>query len=476
MHELDALQSALNKALDAMRDELSRQGLPELSSTAHEQHPLDDVAYLGSPRLFEARRLALGTTSMSLVCIIFTEYSRMYCQSGQLRNLLQVPYEKVVEQTFAVYDTACLHIAVNAGIIDKLAESQGDLSVEDLSKALDLDLVKVATVLRYLAAQGWFVEHKYNVFSLARPALELRPGCNGRIWTNAASGNPLLALSLWDMMTLPGWKFSTSSVKTAFQLSHNTELSFFDYLKGRPSELEQWSKAVRSLGAAAQEALIADYPWESLDSGVFIDCGGGQGNLSILLSRKLKNSIFVIQDLPEVIPITEKDVQRDCMDLLEQGRVIVEAHDFFTVQNRAANVYMFRYILHNWSDADCVTILKNTAKAAGPQARFLIIEFIATPSGFTTNEQNGGDSTLDDLIGVVDYRPIAPPPFVPLDFGVTAKMHSALGVHMMGVFNASERQLEDWERIITTAGLRIIGVTPLRASVSVLECGFATQT
>ncbi|KAJ7982927.1 S-adenosyl-L-methionine-dependent methyltransferase [Mycena polygramma] len=457
MHELDALQNAFNNALDAIRDEIANQGLPELSSTAEEQHPLDDPSYLGSPRLFEARRLALG-------CL------------GQLRNLLQVPYEKVVEQSFAVYDTACLNIVVTTGVLDKLAESPTKrLSVEELSTGLELHPIKVATVLRYLATQGWFIEHEYNTFSLARPALELRRGCNGRIWTGTP-GKPLVAMSLSDMLTLPDFKFSTSSLKTAFQLSHNTELSLFDYLRLHPSELEQWSKSVRSLGTASQKALVTDYPWESLGAGIFVDCGGGQGYLSILLARKLQDSVFVIQDLAEVIPITEKNVQHDCVDLVEQGRLIVEAHDFFQVQPRKADVYMFRYILHNWSNADCVTILKNTAQAAGPEARFLIVEAIPQPSGFTTKEQNCRDSVgaLDAFIGVTDYEPLTPPPFVPSNFGANAKMHMALGVHMMGVFNASERYLEEWEEIISGAGLRITCVRALRASVSVIECSLAS--
>ncbi|KAJ6561218.1 S-adenosyl-L-methionine-dependent methyltransferase [Mycena vulgaris] len=455
MHELDALQSALNRALDTIRDELTIQGLPELSSTAEAQHPLDDPAYLGSPRLFEARRLALG-------CV------------GQLRNLLQVPYEKVVEQSFAVYDTACLNIVIETGILDKLAESSKDLSVGDLSKELGLHPIKVATVLRYLAAQGWFIEHEYNMFSLARPALELRPGFNGRIWT-ATPGKPRVAMALSDMMTLPDYKLSTSSLKTAFQLSHHSTLSLFEYLKDNPSELEQWSKSVRSLGTASQEALLTDYPWESFGPGVFVDCGGGHGYLSILLARKLKDSIFVIQDLPEVIHITQKNVQRDSVDLFEQGRLIVEAQDFFQVQTRTANTYMFRYILHNWSNAHCVTILKNTMKAADPDARFLIIEFIPQPTGFISEEHKCGGSALDDFIGVAEYRPMRPPPFVPLNFGANAKMHLALGVHMMGVFNASERYLEEWKEIITAAGLRITSVRPLRASVSVIECRMARQ-
>lgn len=94
-----------------------------------------------------------------------------------------MPYEKVVEQSFAVYDTACLQLTVDTGILDKIAESAAGISVKDIAKSLDLHPLKVATVLRYLAAQGWFVEHEYNTFSLARPALELRRECNGRIWT-----------------------------------------------------------------------------------------------------------------------------------------------------------------------------------------------------------------------------------------------------------------------------------------------------
>jgi hypothetical protein len=122
--------------------------------------------------------------------------------------------------------------------------------------------------------------------------------------TARTPGKSLVAMALSDMMTLPEYKYSTSSVKTAFQLSHNTTLSLFDYLKHNPSELEQWSKSVRvrpirsqerdpltcgilkSLGAASQEALITDYPWESLGPSVFVDCGGGHGYLSILLARK----------------------------------------------------------------------------------------------------------------------------------------------------------------------------------------------
>jgi hypothetical protein len=59
--ELDALQSSLNDSIDAIRTELHTNGLPELSNYSQKPHPLDDPNYTSSPRLYEARRLALGT-------------------------------------------------------------------------------------------------------------------------------------------------------------------------------------------------------------------------------------------------------------------------------------------------------------------------------------------------------------------------------------------------------------------------------
>lgn len=60
LSELDALQASINQSIDAIRAEITNQGLPELSNFSQKPHPLDDPNFLCSPRLYEARRLALG--------------------------------------------------------------------------------------------------------------------------------------------------------------------------------------------------------------------------------------------------------------------------------------------------------------------------------------------------------------------------------------------------------------------------------
>lgn len=104
---------------------------------------------------------------------------------GQLKTLLQRPYEKVVEDTTGAYITASLDIALRTGMIEKLTEPahlDTGLHARQLQEYLDLDPVKMTVVLRFLAARGWVYELSEGMFKLTRPALELREGENGWKW------------------------------------------------------------------------------------------------------------------------------------------------------------------------------------------------------------------------------------------------------------------------------------------------------
>jgi len=315
-------------------------------------------------------------------------------------------------------------------------------------------------------------EKSQNVFALMRPALELQQGRNGRKWS-LTPGKPKVAISLKDAFTHPEWKYSTSPLETAFQLSHDTYLSLFAHLKQKPAELKQWASSVQSLGDVYQHAVVTGYPWKKLGARTIVDCGGGQGNLSISLAASLPDCRFVIQDLPEVVLIAQTNIERDIPAIVKEGRIITEMHNFFSPQPRVSEdgIFIFRYILHDWPDADCISILRNTVSAMGRKSKILIIEVISIPSTVSTTTSIDSDTiNLDDLRAVTEYRPITPPSYIPSNFGINAKMSEALSVHMMGVFNARERCLSEWQDIIVEAGLRISQVYILRSNVSVIEC------
>ncbi|TRM59078.1 S-adenosyl-L-methionine-dependent methyltransferase [Schizophyllum amplum] len=454
INEISSLQQTLNAALDAIKDEIRLGELPDLSSTATSPHPLDDPNVLVSPRLFEARRLTLASI-------------------GQIKYLLQVPYEKVVEQSLAPYDAATLDIFIRTGIVDIILANPRGASLEQISSDLDLHPHKVRAVLRHLSIQGWIREVSEDVYCANRSTLTLRPGQSGRQWA-MTKGKGKVAGSLLDMITHPHWKHSTSITHTAFQLGHNTDLSIFAYNKEHPAELKQWATSVKTLGSVYEEALFHDYPWKSLKSTSFVDCAGGQGYLSISLAGILPSAHFVVQDLPEVISLTRENMKRENPSAVENGRLQAHPADLFKPQTVAADTYVLRYILHDWSDNDCVSILKNISLGAKPTSKILVIDHVASPAIVSrgASADDGRHIELDDLAGCKDYTTISAPPFIPKNFGAYSYMPVALGTHLMGAFNARERTLTEWRAIVDEAGLRILRVKALRAKTSVIELGF----
>lgn len=60
LDELDYLQATIVDALDTIRIEIKANSLPHLSHSATTPHPLDSASFVCPPKLYEARRLALG--------------------------------------------------------------------------------------------------------------------------------------------------------------------------------------------------------------------------------------------------------------------------------------------------------------------------------------------------------------------------------------------------------------------------------
>lgn len=104
-------------------------------------------------------------------------------KQGQLKSLLQFPFEKVCEGAYSVYDRACLDVMVSTGLADYLAKAtnrEKGVHIDELQEALDMDSRKLAMVLRYLSTEGWVRETEESMFALNRPGFELVQGTNGR--------------------------------------------------------------------------------------------------------------------------------------------------------------------------------------------------------------------------------------------------------------------------------------------------------
>lgn len=125
--------------------------------------------------------------------------------------------------------------------------------------------------------------------------------------------------------------------------------------------------------------LVDSYPWMALAPGAkVVDVGGGQGHASIGISQKFPELQFVVQDVPDVVEAARK--LRSVPDAVQ-----FVPHDFFTEQTIEADVYLFRWVLHDWSDKYVVKILRNLIPKLRTGTKVVINDSCMPPLGSIPN-------------------------------------------------------------------------------------------
>ena len=160
---------------------------------------------------------------------------------------------------------------------------------------------------------------------------------------------------------------ASEPTQTGFALANGTtdiEPMFATFGKS-PLRAKRMGGAMASLtGGEGYEVayLLDNYPWESVST--VVDVGGSHGFVCAdLAARYAHMTSFVVQDLPKTVasaPVLDE-------------RITFQAHDFHTRQPvQGADVYLFRWILHNHSDKYAVNMLRQLIPALKHGARVVI--------------------------------------------------------------------------------------------------------
>lgn len=123
--------------------------------------------------------------------------------------------------------------------------------------------------------------------------------------------------------------------------------------------------------------LVDNYDFRRLGAGRVVDVGGSHGVVSIELVRKYPELCCVVQDFPEVITQGRTQLPIDLA-----ARIIFMEHNFFDDQPvKGADVYIFRWIFHNWGDQYAVKILSRLVPALKRGAKVIVCDFCLPSPG-----------------------------------------------------------------------------------------------
>jgi hypothetical protein len=107
-----------------------------------------------------------------------------------------------------------------------------------------------------------------------------------------------------------------------------------------------------------------------------LDVGGANGEVIRAMMRANADLHGGVFDLPHVVPDAEDAARRDGL----QKRFTAFSGDFFA-SVPPADLYVVKYVLHDWDDESCIQILKNCRASLHDGGRIVVIDYLVGASG-----------------------------------------------------------------------------------------------
>ncbi|PNP50016.1 hypothetical protein THARTR1_09347 [Trichoderma harzianum] len=174
-----------------------------------------------------------------------------------------------------------------------------------------------------------------------------------------------------------------------------------------------------------------------------VDMGGGWGDVCINIAKALLEASkplpqFVVKDLEIMITNGRHQLETSNLDQRIRDNITFEKYNFIDDINQPdnADIYMFRFVMHDWSDSRVITILNNIVPNMGDDARILIMDYILpNPGRFPL--------VVERLKRFVNVRILAT-----MIVALTVATRT-MDMAAMSILAGKERTKDDWDQLIT---------------------------
>jgi hypothetical protein len=249
------------------------------------------------------------------------------------------------------------------GIADLLAD--GPSGAAALGAAANADPGAIGRLLRAGVPLGLVTTDRAGLFQATPLLLALRAGAPGSM-RDVALG--FTAPSSW----LPFGRLVEAVRTGEAQAEAALGSPFFTHFSAHAADKAHFTAAMDGVSAQVADALVT-----LVDGGrhaIGVDVGGATGVLIRRLVEAYPGLRGVVFEHPQVAGIAAAAVERAGL----ADAVAVVAGDFFAGVP-AADLYLLKWILHDWDDAHCVRILANCRASLTPGGSVVIIEMAIDP-------------------------------------------------------------------------------------------------
>jgi hypothetical protein len=313
-------------------------------------------------------------------------------------------HKKMMQLLSSLWVTHAIGSFARLGLAD--AMEAGADSAETLAKPRGLLTDRVYRLLRALSTCGIVTEGAGGRFALT-PL--------GRTLTTNAPNSMKTSAELLTEYNGEIWSKLDGALAGGIAFEALKGQPLFPWLHANPKEGARFQRMMFEVHSPETPAIVAAYDFSQFRQ--VMDVGGGHGMLlSAIIARhpQVRGTLF---DLQEGVDAAKRGAGGPLPG------VTFVAGDVFEAVPEGADAYLFRHLLHDYDDDDCVRMLNNVRRAMKPGARVLVLE-----KTVPTDDTPGPGRWLD--------------------------------VHVMLLTGGRERTVPEYEALFAKAGLKLERVLP----------------
>lgn len=320
---------------------------------------------------------------------------------------------KIIEGFWA---SRSVYVAAKLGLPDLLKD--GAKTTEELAATTGTHAPSLYRLLRALVSIGVFAEDEMGKFSLTPLGATLRTDVPGSL--------RFIVIEELGENHYPAWEKLLYSLKTgAIAFNHVYGNSKWHYMTEHEDEARIFDQAMASFGGATAAAVIEAYDFSA--SKRVVDMGGGNGSFLATILKANPQVRGVLFDVPHVVEAASRYLESEGV----MSRCEVVGGDFFQ-SAPPADLYLLRWIIHDWDDVRSVAILKHCCEAMSAGGKVLLVEAVLKP-------------------------------------GRATSFAKFLDLNMLVMTGGLERTEAEYANLLSAAGLKLARIIPTHTVMSVIE-------
>lgn len=277
------------------------------------------------------------------------------------------PHQAILGMALSYLGARSLHVANELGIADLLKD--GPQSIVELARATGAHEQSLYRLLRSLAGHGVFAETSPGYFQLTPAAAVLQRGVPGSLHDAVKMIGDLAGDGTW-WQAVGHLRHSVLTAQPGFD--YVTGMGFFEYLTQHPEGGAWFDRGLANFATMENTAIARAYDFTPFRR--VVDVGGGQGGFLAEVMKANPSLAGMLYDLPQVV---QEPAYLTTDGLLE--RCEIRGGDFFKSVPSGGDAYILKRIIHDWSDQECLQILRTCRAAMSEKARLLVVEAVVPP-------------------------------------------------------------------------------------------------